>query len=215
MASASALELARIAKGLKTRACKRAGKQGRTTAPFDLAYFTDAKVEDNAASIANLPKEDGLTTAVIFRHYDAADRPALAKEWRSIAAEHGHLFLMANDVALAKQVAADGIHLPEHALARISRARTAFPNGIISTACHSLAALSAAEKTSADCAFLSPIFPTSSHPDQPTLGPSILEDTDTTHLPVLALGGINLHTASKLENTNFQGIGAIDGLAVS
>ena len=62
---------------------------------------------------------------------------------------------------------------------------------------HSIADLQAAEALGFDYAFLSPIFPTQTHPDATALGLAHLQDACTAvKLPIIALGGVDFKNAA-------------------
>lgn len=61
---------------------------------------------------------------------------------------------------------------------------------------HSIEELHAAEALGFDYAFLSPIFPTQTHPDATALGLHYLREAcAAVHLPIVALGGVDFHNA--------------------
>src|SRR3546814_6215356 len=70
-----------------------------------------------------------------------------------------------------------------------------------------------AERTNADLLFISPVFPTRSHPNGRTLGPlrfGLLRQQ--TPKVVIALGGINRRRAKRLRGLGADGWAAIDAL---
>ena len=63
----------------------------------------------------------------------------------------------------------------------------------------------------ADLVFLSPVFPTRSHPGAPTLGPMRFGlIARAAPGPVLALGGVGRREAAQLKSLGAFGFGAID-----
>ncbi len=163
--------------------------------PFALALFTDP---DRLPSIVSLAKAlpQGLPpVAVVFRH-DALgpDRMALASEVRQLTQERGHKFLMAR----AELVGSDGTH--------------AFGGGegLRTMPVHKEEEIVEAVIAGADAGFLSPIFPTASHPGQPALGRErAVALAQASPLPLFALGGMDEDTAENLAGSPFQGFGAI------
>ena len=93
----------------------------------------------------------------------------------------------AGPAALAEAWGADGSH-----------GRNA---GATTAPAHALAEIRAAEAAGAALVFLSPIFPTRSHPDAPVLGPDgFAALAAQTQLPVVALGGMNAARAEGLKD---------------
>ncbi len=145
---------------------------------------------------------------VICRDYDHCDRRQLATSLRAVTRARRQIFLVAGDVALARTVRADGVHLPEYML------RQPCPRGFrfVTAACHSRAALKRAADMGVDMAIVSPVFPTRSHEGAPTLGVHRFSRLiQNAGLPVAALGGVKPTTAKKLHLFNLAGVAAIDG----
>lgn len=183
-------------------------------APFDMALLTDERAGDPVSIVSALPRLPVNRIAVIFRHYDKADRAALGLALARICRTNGFLFLVAGDPALAMRLKADGIHVPQWQVQVIRGLKKIHPGWIISAACHDAPALSRAARMGADCAFLSPVFATASHVGARPLGPLRAHAVAATaRLPVLALGGINPQTVGKIKPGIFAGFGAIDGLS--
>jgi thiamine-phosphate pyrophosphorylase len=74
---------------------------------------------------------------------------------------------------------------------------------------------SASKRARADFVFLSPVFPTRSHPGAAALGPirfGLL--ARGTHVPVIALGGMDPRRAQRLEKFNVYGWAGIDAWGI-
>jgi thiamine-phosphate pyrophosphorylase len=173
-----------------------------------LALFTDDERLSNPLAAAHALPRGSL---VVVRARDGARRAALARAMIGLARARGLVVLVAGDGALALACGADGVHLPETRLgeAALWRARRSFL--LITASVHSLAALTKANFL--DAVFLSPVFPTASHPGRTALT-SVRANmiARLTRLPVYALGGIDPRNAALL--SGFAGIAAIGALAV-
>src|SRR3546814_12348679 len=98
---------------------------------------------------------------------------------------------------------------------RSTRTDTLFPYTTLcrSAPAHDVPELRKAERTNADLLFISPVFPTRSHPNGRTLGPlrfGLLRQQ--TPKVVIALGGINRRRAKRLRGLGADGWAAIDAL---
>jgi len=162
----------------------------------------DERLPDPLAAAAGLPKG----AMVIVRSRDAGRRADLA---RAVLARHRDLFvLIADDPALAAALGADGLHLPQAKAHQAAHWRALRPGWILSAAAHAPRALHAP----VDMFFLSPIFPTNSHPGRAVLGaPRANMIARAARVPVYALGGIESRNARLL--SGFAGIAAIGALA--
>ncbi len=162
-----------------------------------LWLMTDERLGDRlAGAIARLPAGAGI----VFRHYrlDEGERRAL---FDRVRAAHPGLLLLSAPADLAAKWGADGSH-GRH-------------EGAVTAPAHELAEIRMAEAVGARLLFLSPVFPTRSHPDRPALGPegfaALAAQTD---LPVVALGGMSAERTEMLPGAyGWAGIDAwLEGL---
>ena len=130
----------------------RAVKARRRGGLPPLWLFTDAvRVADPGAAIAGLPR--GLC-GVVLRDGTAAERAVLVRQCRG---------LRIPVVAAGERVAGAGVHL------RGGRGRGS-GRGLVTSSAHGRVELCRAVRAGADVVFLSPVFPTLSHPGAPVLG---------------------------------------------
>ena len=176
-----------------------------------LWFFTDrARIGDPAAVARRLPPGSG----VVLRDYGAPNRAELAAGLARLAHDRGLVFAVGEDADLAHRIKADGIHLPERSLGRLSALRVAWPEALLTVSAHSKDALAKVHRAGADAAFVAPIFPTASHPGAPALGVDKLKTLlDRAPLPVIALGGIDGKTVGGLDGLPLAGIAAIGALS--
>jgi thiamine-phosphate pyrophosphorylase len=176
---------------------------GRPPIP-SLYFFTDPlRTPDPARIAAKLPRG----AAVVYRHFGAQDRHAVARRLARICRARRLKLFIAADPKLAQNVSAAGVHWPER-LATADGGR-----GLKSMAAHSGRALAHAAGH-ADLAILAPIFPSRSPSAERPLGPLRAGRlARTARLPVIALGGVNTRTAKRLLGRGFAGLAAVDGLS--
>lgn len=173
-----------------------------------LFFFTDPQRTSDPVAIARrLPRG----TAIVYRHFGALDRTAVAQALAKIARRRRLILLIGDDPALAHQVRAHGVHLPERIAHRAAALKRANPNWLVTAAAHSGRAIRKA--AAADAIVLSPVFPTRSAHSGPALRPlRAMRLTELAHPPILALGGITSLTARRLAGRGFAGVAAIDAL---
>lgn len=100
----------------------------------------------------------------------------------------GARVLINRDIALARELGADGVHLPAHALLQLTQ-RPDLP--MVGASIHNVAELAHAEGLDCDYALLGPVLPTRSHPDAVPLGwEGFVRIANRATLPVFALGGM-------------------------
>ena len=168
-----------------------------------LVLFTDDdRLPDPRPAAAALPKG----AMAIVRARDPGRRAQLA---RDLLALRDLVVLVADDPDLAARLGADGLHLPQARAGEAAQWRACHPRWLISAAWHG----GGAPGPPLDFVFLSPVFPTRSHPARPALGAvraSLL--ARLARVPVYALGGIDAVNAHRL--SGFVGLAAIGALAV-
>jgi thiamine-phosphate pyrophosphorylase len=187
----------------------RAVKARRVRSPRDvpvLWLFTDERqLADPRPSIARLPR--GLA-GVVLRHDGDPERAALGRAVVRICRARRLALVVAGDVRLAAALRA-GVHLrsgrwPGHARTR---------RGLLTSSAHGPVELRRAWRAGANLVFLSPAFPTPSHPEAIGLGLARWSRlARSAHLPVAALGGIAQTTVRALPMSICSGIGAIGAL---
>lgn len=98
--------------------------------------------------------------------------------------------LISQDIALARDIGAQGVHLPSQSLLLLKTK----PAGLmVAASCHNAAQLAHAESLGLDFVVLSPVKSTQSHPEIDAIGwEGFAELAQTTSLPVYALGGMTL-----------------------
>lgn len=114
------------------------------------------------------------------------------------------------DVALA--VDADGVHLSSSDIHTTAAVRGWLNDSskTVSVSCHDIDQLRLAEGVGADFVFLSPVFPTLSHPGAASLGvEGFFSLASQSELPVVALGGISDENRALLEGFGVAVISAI------
>ncbi len=188
-------------------AAARAVKRRRRARHPTLWLFTDpARLPDPLAAIAALPP--GLSGVVLRDEPVAARAVAIARLCR------------ARRIALVV-AAAPGLAARLHAGVHLRRGARALPaaprspgGGWITASAHDRAELVRARRAGADLVFLSPAFPTASHPGAPALGPvrwaALARGAG---LPVIALGGVCGRRLRAL-GPSCAGGGAIGALAI-
>lgn len=161
--------------------------------------MTDERLGDDLVpAIEDLPFGSGI----VFRHYrlDAAERLILFERVKALACRRRLTLLLAGSANLARDWGADG----SHGLGGPTGGR------FRSAPVHDLKEIRLAERAGASLLFLSPVYPTRSHPGEDVLRParfSLL--ARATELPVVALGGMSRRRAASMGVERWA---AIDGI---
>jgi thiamine-phosphate pyrophosphorylase len=188
------------------RAAARLAVHARCKLPPLVLFTDDDRLAEPLAAARALPRG----SMVVVRARDGARRAVLARAMVDLARSRALIVLVAGDGALASACGADGVHLAEAQLGEAAdwRARRRF---LVTASVHSLAGL--ARTKSVDAIFLSPVFPTRSHPGRSALTAVRANAiARLARVPVYALGGIEAANAGRL--SGFAGIAAIGALDV-
>ena len=164
--------------------------------------MTDERMGEGLwAALARLPRGGG----VVFRHYATppAERRALFKRVRAIARRRRLVLVLAGKVGQAVAWRADGVHGRRSDRASRPLLRTA--------PAHDHRELVAARRAGADLAFLSPVFPTRSHPGAAALGAARFGRlANGSEVDAIALGGMDGTRFKQLRMLGAKGWAAID-----
>lgn len=139
----------------------------------------------------------------------AAELAVLAAQAVKLAHRYGARVLVNDDVELALQAGADGVHLTAGRLMRIT-SRPALP--WVGASCHDTRELAHAEAAGADFVVLGPVSPTPGHPGARTLGWDNFSQLVADYpLPVYALGGMRPADLRAAWQAGAHGIGMMRG----
>jgi len=159
-------------------------------------------------------------SAIIYRHFGAADAGSVAQTLRQITFARAQHLLIGDDPILAIKCGADGVHFRrDRALADIKLWRARCPDWIITkagpkTALRDNKPAYSAGPSVLDAIFVSSIFPSESPSAGPPIGVAALSEIcRDAALPVFALGGITARTAPQLIGSGAAGIAGISGIA--
>ncbi len=134
--------------------------------------------------------EEGLRLVQVREPaFSRSELASLASKVIRLARPAGARVLVNRDMALAREVGADGVHLSALQVAAASERPGLPPVGV---SAHSAGELRAAERLGADFAVLGPVRMTPSHPDRAPLGwDGLREAARGSAIPVFALGGVD------------------------
>ena len=165
--------------------------------------MTDERIGDQLwRAIERLPAGDA---GIVFRHYSLAQahRLELGRQVAGAARERNLMLAVAGSARLAEELAADLLHNPD--------SESWLPS---SRAAHDEAQAAAASNEGAALVFVSPVYPTKSHPDRSALGGvRAAELARMANCPAIALGGMDEERFAALTSAHpgrFHGYAGID-----
>lgn len=162
--------------------------------------------------------EPVLETGVALLQYrnksaDATLRLDQALMLQLLCGCYGVPLIINDDVALAKAIAANGVHLGEHD-GDIAAARAILgSNAIIGVSCYdNLDRAQSLAEASADYLAFGAFYPTAIKPDASRAGPELLGEAKRFGLPLVAIGGIRPQNVRALRDAGADLIAVIAGL---
>ena len=162
--------------------------------------MTDERIGERLwGALAALPAGSGI----VFRHYATAadERVALGARVAEVCRGFGLMLTVAADVELARKLGARLVHNPAGDPGELPFSRSA----------HSCDEAALASRAGASLVFLSPLFPTRSHPEAAPLSREVARAiVAVCRVPVIALGGMNRERFEELEGDGFYGWAGID-----
>lgn len=140
-----------------------------------------------------------------------------AQKIRQLKNEYLFTFIINDDVSLAHQVDADGVHLGQTDMPVHQARQLLGKNKVIGLSTHSLNEFHEGLLQSVDYLALGAIFPTSSKPaDHPVVGLSLLNQARTlTDKPLVAIGGITDRNIGQVLETGVEMVAVISSLLLS
>ena len=200
---------------MDARLIARGRRVKRISGPPPLWLFSDpARMPDLLAVVRALPPGlcgPGLC-GIVFRHDSAPDRATLGAALAALCRARKITLVVAGDTRLAAALHA-GVHLrggQRHGFLPLSR------HVLITASAHNQAQLHRAKRAGAKIVFISPVFPTASHPSAPVLGIYGFQTLARRagRAKPFALGGIEGNTIRRLGDS-CAGCGAIEAYLTS
>ena len=144
----------------------------------------------------------------------AADRARQATELASLCRQHGALFIINDDVELAKQVRAAGVHLGREDVSLTQARAQLGPQAIIGVSCYNeLTRAVRAQTEGADYVAFGSFFPSRTKPQAVRAGLELLcEAKQKLHIPVVAIGGITPENGAHLLAAGADALAVIEGV---
>lgn len=140
-----------------------------------------------------------------------------AKKVQNICKKHGVPFIVNDDVGLAIELDADGVHIgQEDESAEIVRQKIG--NKILGVSAHNLEEVQAAIQAGADYVGIGPIFPTETKKDAKEVqGTALLRllREKRIDIPAVGIGGINAKNAAQVVAAGADGVSVISAISMA
>ena len=158
---------------------------------------------------------DGGATFVQLRekHLDRDAFVAEARELKALCAAHRVPFVINDDVSIALEVGADGVHVGQSDMEAGSVRDLIGPDRILGVSAETVEQALLAERRGADYLGVGAVFPTGSKDDAEAVSHETLAAIcAAVKIPVIAIGGITLDNLPTLAGTGICGIAVISAI---
>jgi hydroxymethylpyrimidine kinase/phosphomethylpyrimidine kinase/thiamine-phosphate diphosphorylase len=144
------------------------------------------------------------------KEHTPAQRAALGLELRQLCRQTGTLFIVNDDVALARELAADGVHLGQDDGDAEAARQLLGPDRLVGISTHDLAEALAAQAAGADYIGFGAMYPTGSKEIRHLAGPSLLAGVRPhVSIPIVAIGGIDRDNAGPVIDAGADAVAVI------
>ncbi|WP_242298378.1 thiamine phosphate synthase [Bacillus cereus group sp. BfR-BA-01424] len=159
--------------------------------------------------------EGGIT---IFQFREKGEeRICFAKELQAICKEYGVPFIVNDDVKLALELDADGVHVGQDDEG-ITSVREKMGDKIVGVSTHTIEEARWAIENGADYLGVGPIFPTSTKKDtkavQGTKGLAHFREQGIT-IPIVGIGGISIENTASVIEAGADGVSVISAISLA
>ena len=138
---------------------------------------------------------------------------AEALEIQAVCRRYGVPFVINDDVALAKEIDADGVHVGQDDMEAGDVRAKLGPDKIIGVSAQTVEQAVLAEKRGADYLGVGAVFPTSSKDDATEVSYETLKAIcQAVSIPVIAIGGITKDNVAELSGSGICGIAVISAI---
>ncbi len=137
----------------------------------------------------------------------------LALEVGAVCRKHGVPFVINDDVQIALECGADGVHVGQSDMAAAKAREILGPDKIIGVSAHDLQEALEARAQGADCLGVGTMFPTSTKLDAEAVSFEMLREIcEAVDLPTVAIGGIGAHNLHLLNGTGIAGAAVVSAI---
>ena len=146
----------------------------------------------------NLPKQEFKTEA---------------EELKTLAEKYAVPFVVNDDVLLAKEIDADGVHIGQDDMTASEARKILGSDKIIGVSVQTVSQAILAEKQGADYLGVGAVFPTGSKLDAVEVPHEVLREIcESVNIPVVAIGGITQENVNLLSDSKISGIAVISAI---
>ena len=185
-----------------------------------LLYAVTDRAWLNGRSLADCVKQAlrGGVTFVQLREKDASREEAveLARELLPLCRAAGVPFVIDDDVDIALEVGADGVHVGQDDMACVEARRRLGPDAIVGVSAQTVEQALKAQADGADYLGVGALIPTATKPDAVDVTLEELRAIcEAVSIPVVGIGGLNVHTIGQFAGSGANGAAVVSAIFAS
>ena len=147
------------------------------------------------------------------KHLDHASFLALAQDIKALCKQYGVPFLINDDVELAIEVGADGVHVGQHDMEAGQVRSKIGPDMILGVSAQTVEQALLAQQAGADYLGVGAVFPTGTKDDADAVSYDTLQAIcRAVDIPVVAIGGIGKNNVMQLSGSGICGIAVVSAI---
>lgn len=176
----------------------------------DRSWLGDSSLYDQVESAI-----EGGATFIQLRekNLDEADFLSEAKEIQKLCREYKVPFVINDNVEIAAQIDADGVHVGQSDMEAGDVRKRLGPDKIIGVSAQTVEQALKAQEHGADYLGVGAVFPTGSKADATEVSHQTLKEIcEAVDIPVIAIGGITKENVSELKESGICGIAVISAI---
>lgn len=157
----------------------------------------------------------GGATFVQLREKDAPREEVvqLARELLEVCRAAGVPFVVDDDVSVAREVGADGVHVGQSDMACAAARAELGPDAIIGVSAQTVEQALAAQAAGADYLGVGAVIPTATKPDAADVSfEELTAICRAVDIPVVAIGGLNARTVGQLVGSGVDGAAVVSAI---
>ena len=182
-----------------------------------LLYAVTDRAWLRGRSLADCVKQAiaGGATFVQLREKDAPheDIVELGCELCAICRAAGVPFVVDDEVEIAREIGADGVHVGQDDMACENARALLGPDAIVGVSAQTVEQALAAQAAGADYLGVGALIPTPTKPEAVDVTfDELREICDAVDIPVVSIGGLNVHTIPQLGGSNADGAAVVSAI---
>ena len=182
-----------------------------------LLYAVTDRAWLNGRTLVDCVKQaiDGGATFVQLREKDAPREEIveLARELLPLCRAAGVPFVIDDDVDVALEVGADGVHVGQDDMACVEARRCLGPDAIVGVSAQTVEQALKAQADGADYLGVGALIPTATKPDAVDVTLEELRAIcKTVDIPVVGIGGLNVQTIGQFANSGANGAAVVSAI---